>query len=388
MASRKPKPPIEIYDTTLRDGEQGHPGEFNLEQKYQMALEIDKLGVDVIEAGFPAVSKEELDLIKRLNGKVKAKLCAISTTKAEHVQLAIESGAQRITIFSPCSELQMTAMKTTPKEVVENSIAAVKMARKAGREVEFIAMDAVRANPNFLTGFAKQLQKAGIMRLTLSDTTGHLTPNKTYKLFKRMKKVVKVPLSAHAHNDFGDANALTVAAVEGGATQAHVTISGLGEKSGNASLEAVVMNLERKHGYRTRINKQVLVPQIHKIANLGKFKIPKRAPVSGKLVHTYRAGLHMDDKTNAFRGFAPEEVGTKGMLVYGKGASGRVTAELAKRLGHNPSREEVSAFVKHLKRYGERGYERPEQRVEKLINRAERMKQHKLNKAAQGHVKR
>jgi len=383
----KTKPHIEIYDTTLRDGEQGHPGEFKLEEKFKMALEIDKLGVDVIEAGFPAVSKEELELIKRLKGKTKAKLCAISTTRPEHVQLAIESGADRITIFAPCSELQMIAMKTNPKEVIANSLSAIKMARKAGREVEFIAMDAARANPRFLNGFAKQLQKAGIRRLTLSDTTGSLTHKQTVEMFRRMKKIVKIPLSAHAHNDFGDANALTVAAIEGGATQAHVTISGLGEKSGNASLEAVVMNLERKHGYQTKINKNILVPQIHKIANIGRFGIPKRSPVSGELVHTYRAGLHMDDKTNAFRGFNPEEVGAKGTLVYGKGASGRVTAELAKKLGHNPSREEVSAFVKHLKRYGERGYERPEARVETLIKRAERMKQHKIQKAAQGHKK-
>jgi isopropylmalate/homocitrate/citramalate synthase len=380
MAPTKRKPRVEIYDTTLRDGEQGHPGSFSLQKKYQMALEIDKLGVDVIEAGFPAVSKKEVELIKKLKGKVKAKICAISTTKLEHIQLAIESGADRIMIFAPCSESQMKAFRTNPQKVIQSSLAAINAARKAGREVEFLMMDAARAKPHFLTGFAKQLEKAGAQRLTLSDTNGNLTHEQTIEMFQRMKRNVRIPLSTHAHNDFGDADALTIAGIEGGATQAHVTVTGIGEKAGNACLEAVVMNLEKKHGIRTNVKKKLLVPQVKKIAKLGGFKIPLRSPVSGKLVHTYRVGLHMDDKTLAFRGFNPEEVGTEGIMVHGKGASGRITATLAKQLGYTPTREEVSHFVRHMKRYGERGYERPEAYIKKLIVRAERMRKYKANK--------
>jgi isopropylmalate/homocitrate/citramalate synthase len=386
MARERKMPRIEILDTTLRDGEQGHPGSFNLEQKYKMALELDKLGVDVIEAGFPIVSKTEIDIFKKLKGKTRAKLCALSSTHPKHVTAAIESGAHRINIFIPCSVEQMLVARPpiTPREAVANTLGAIKMAKKAGMEIEITMMDAAHARPRFLSGFAKKLKKAGAQRLTLSDTKGALTAKQTTKMFRRIKRATKLPLSAHVHCDHGDPVELNVAAIKGGATQVHTTIGGIGERAGNTSLEAIIAQ-GFKHGFRTGINTKILEPQSHKIAGIGRFKIPERAPLIGKRTQEFRAGMHMKEALGAYSAFRPEDFGGKTKWMYGKGTSGKVTAELAKQLGYTPSREEVNSFVKHLKRYGERGHEKPEAYIKTLISRAERMRAHK---AAQGHKKR
>ena len=379
----KAKPRIEILDTTLRDGEQGHPGSFTLEQKYNMALELDKLGVDVIEAGFPIVSKTEIEIFKKLKGKTKAKLCALSSTNPKYVEAAIESGAHRINIFIPCSEEQMRVARPpiTPKEAVANTLNSIKMAKKAGMEIEITMMDAAHARPRFLSGFAKKLKRAGVQRLTLSDTKGALTARQTTKMFRRIKRITKLPLSAHVHCDYGDPAELNVAAIKGGATQIHTTIGGIGERAGNTALESIIAQ-GIKHGFRTGINTKILEPQSHKIARLGGFKIPERAPLIGKRTQEFRAGLHMKEAMGAYSAFRPEDFGGKTKWMYGKMSGGKVIAALAKQLGYAPSREEITSFVKHLKRYGNRGYERPEKYVKKLVQRAERLRTHK---ATQGH---
>jgi len=352
---------VKIFDTTLRDGEQTPGIAWTLEQKISIAKHLDALGIDVMEAGFLYPGSSDIELIKRLKKEgIRAEICVLARPKLEDIQTAAASGAKRVNIFVPTSKIQADAMKQKLDEVAVQTLEAVTLATAHGLKVEVTLMDAARANLDFLGKFAQNLQKRGVNILTLSDTVGSRDAFGTLKLFKWMKTKVTVPLSIHAHNDKGMATAISLAAVKGGAAQVHVTVAGLGDRSGNASLEEVVV------GLKTRIRMAKLTPVINKIARIGKFEIPAGKAIIGKRAFSHSSGIHVG-ALRGFEPFDPKRVGNRRTILYGKGTGKTAIAGLSQREKLGMTDAQIAELTKMLKTKGARGKIYPEKVVVRAV---------------------
>lgn len=363
---------IEILDTTLRDGEQTPGIAWTLEQKFAIAKKLDYLGVDVIEFGFPIVSEAEIQLGQMLRkAKISAKLCALARPEEKDILAVVKSRAQRVNIFVPCSQIQAKAFKKPLNVLFANTLKAVGFAKKQGLEVEITLMDAARAEKEKLIPFAGLLEKRGVTILTLSDTVGTMDAFSTYEMFKEVKnQIKKAKLSVHVHNDRGQATAMTLAAVRAGAGQVHVTVGGLGDRAGNASLEEVVIGLRDQLGVRTRIKTNKIAPIIQRIANLGHFRIPERKPIIGKAAHMHQAGLHMDkESVRGFEAFPAERVGLRTQFLFGKGTGRGAVEALATRAKKQLTPEQVKELVVHFKKQGLKGKVFSEAKARRALTR-------------------
>ncbi|MEM3407463.1 MAG: 2-isopropylmalate synthase, partial [Nitrososphaerota archaeon] len=251
---------MRIFDTTLRDGEQTPGVSLTPEEKLIIAKQLDKLGVDVIEAGFPATSKGEIEAIKLIaNENLKAEICALSRTTKSDIDSVIDCNIKSIHLFIATSDIHLKyKLEMTREQVLEKAIEAIDYSKAHGLTIEFSAEDATRTDIDFLKKFYENVCKAGVDRINVPDTVGIMTPKKFYELILELKKVVNKPISVHCHNDFGMAVANSLAGIEAGATQIHVTINGLGERAGNAALEEIVANLEILYGYKTNIKTNLI----------------------------------------------------------------------------------------------------------------------------------
>jgi len=367
---------VKVFDTTLRDGAQTPGVAWTPKQKFKMARLIDSLGVDVIEFGFPRAVPTDIELGQRLaKAGMKAELCALAMPTTKDIDLVLQSGAKRVNIFVSCSRIQAQALgQLTPLSGAKKTLETVRYARAKGLKVEVTMMDAVRAEKGFLKIFARHLEKAGAQMLTLSDTVGSLDVFKTKKLFAEMRKVVKVPLSSHAHNDRDSATTITMAAVSGGAKQVHVAVAGLGDKTGNASLESVILNLKDQMGVNTNVKIKPLGPTIQKIAQIGKFEIPAGRAFIGWRARAHSSGLHIR-APEGFEPFAPERIGLKREILYGSGSDTKVVEMLAKQVHKQLTPDQIKAFTAHLKKYGSRGMALNQTQAQKLLQkRMRRMK--------------
>lgn len=362
---------IEVLDTTLRDGEQTPGIAWTLEQKFAIAKKLDYLGVDVIEFGFPIVSESEIMLGQMLRkAKIKAKLCALARPEEKDLLAVVKSGAQRVNIFVPCSDIQARAFKKPINVHFGKTLKAVEFAKKQGLEVEITLMDAARARKEKLIPFAKLLEKRGAAILTLSDTVGTRDAFGTYDLFKEMKANVNTKLSVHVHNDRGQATAMTLAAVRAGAQQVHVTVGGLGDRAGNAPLEEVVIGLRDHLGLKTHIKTNKLAPVVQRIARIGNFRIPERKPIIGGAAHMHQAGLHMDkEAVRGFEAFPAERVGLKTKFLFGKGTGRGAVEALLARMGKTLTPEQIQAASAKFKREGLRGKIFNEHQAKRILKR-------------------
>ncbi|MBC7130537.1 2-isopropylmalate synthase, partial [Candidatus Bathyarchaeota archaeon] len=233
---------IRIFDTTLRDGEQTPGVSLSIDEKIEIARQLDLLGVDVIEAGSPMSSEGEKEAVKQIaKAGLKAEICALARTTREDIDAAIECEVNSVHTFISASDVQIKyALGLTREKVLELAVDAVTYVKDHGLICEFSPMDATRADLDFLKKLCKAAQDAGADRINIPDTVGVMTPTSMRKLIEEIKAVVTVPISVHCHNDFGMAVANSLAGVEAGATQIHVTVNGIGERAGNAALEEVV----------------------------------------------------------------------------------------------------------------------------------------------------
>src|SRR3990170_8857392 len=255
MMSAKPNQ-IRIFDTTLRDGEQSPGVSLTFEDKVEIARQLSLLGVDSIEAGFPASSEGERKVVKEI-AKVglDTEVCALARANRNDIDAAIECEVNAVHVFIPTSPVQMKyAVNLTPEQVLSAAVDSIGYVKKHGLVCEFSPMDATRTKPAFSKQVCKAAEKAGMDRLNVPDTVGIMIPRTMQKLIEDLRTAVKTPISVHCHDDFGMAVANSLAAVEAGATQVHATINGLGERAGNASLEEVVMALHMIYKLKTRVN--------------------------------------------------------------------------------------------------------------------------------------
>jgi len=244
---------VRIFDTTLRDGEQAPGVSLTPDQKLELAIQLDSLGVDVIEAGFPIASEGEREAFRLIMGAgLKAEVCALARADKRDIDAAMSVEPNSIHTFFSTSDVHLrNVLNTNREEALERIVEAISYVKDHGFVCEFSPMDATRTDLEYLKAVCKAAEEAGADRIDIPDTVGIMTPRKMYELISEVKKVVRIPISVHCHNDFGLAVANTLAGVEAGAEQAHVTVNGIGERAGNAALEEVVMALNLLYGKPT-----------------------------------------------------------------------------------------------------------------------------------------
>jgi 2-isopropylmalate synthase len=351
---------IKILDTTLRDGEQTPGVSLTSEDKVEIARQLSKLGVDIIEAGFPSSSEGERKVVKEIAKLgLTSEICGLSRCTKKDIDAALGCEVGLVHVFIPTSLVQMKhAVNMTPEQVVSAAVDSIEYVKKHGVRCEFSPMDATRTEMPFLKQICKAAQDAGMDTLNVPDTVGCMIPKTTFELIKELKTVVKVPISTHCHNDFGLAVANSLAAVEAGAAQVHTAVNGLGERAGNAALEEVVTTLHVVYDYKTNVNTRLLYSTSRLVASLTGVSVQVNKAIVGENAFAHESGIHTRGVTEqplTFEPISPELVGRTRKLVAGKLAGTRgIQAELGE-IGIHPTDIQLSEIVKRVKELGDKG---------------------------------
>ncbi|MEA3422797.1 MAG: 2-isopropylmalate synthase [Bacillota bacterium] len=355
---------IVIFDTTLRDGEQSPGSTMNLKEKILLARQLERLGVDVIEAGFPAASVGDFESVKAIASEVrKATICGLSRALENDISRTWEAIKEakhpRIHTFIATSEVHMKyKLKMSEDEVFDRAVAMVEYARSLCEEVEFSAEDASRTEIEFLARIVEGVIDAGAKIVNIPDTVGYTTPDEMYKIIDYLKQNVsnidEAIISVHCHNDLGMAVSNSLSAVLAGARQIECTINGIGERAGNAALEEVVMALETRKDYY-QFETQVVSEEISKSSKLlttitGISVQPNKAIV-GANAFSHEAGIHQHGvlaNKSTYEIMSPESIGLKSnTMVLGKHSGRHSFVKHIKDLGFDLSNEKADeAFVK------------------------------------------
>jgi len=298
---------VTVFDTTLRDGEQSAGVAFSAQDKLEIATALAAMGVDVIEAGFPAASISELEAVRAVSRAVRgARICALARAVPSDIDAAIEAladaAAPRIHVFVNSSDMHLAhQLRRSQGEVLEMARAMVQHARNGVADVEFSAMDATRANPEFLAELVEAAIDAGATTINLPDTVGYILPHQLGAmidaLYARVPRLHEVVLSFHGQDDLGLATANAITAVRHGARQVELTINGIGERAGNTPLEEVVMAL-RIHGQALGVHTGVRTEAIAELSRVVERKsglvVPPNKAVVGKNAFRHASGIHQD----------------------------------------------------------------------------------------------
>lgn len=296
-----------IFDTTLRDGEQSPGASMTKEEKIRIAKQLEKLQVDVIEAGFPAASEGDFESVQAVASVVKdSTICGLARAVENDIRRAGEAikpaNSGRIHTFIATSPIHMEKkLRMSPDEVVDRAVWAVKMARNYTDNVEFSPEDAGRSDVDFLCRVIEAVIKAGATTINIPDTVGYNVPHQFGRLFKEILERVpnsdKAIFSAHCHNDLGLAVANSLAAVRNGARQIECTINGLGERAGNTALEEVVMAVKTRQDIfdvDTRINTQEILAASRLVSNITGFALQPNKAIVGANAFAHESGIHQD----------------------------------------------------------------------------------------------
>jgi 2-isopropylmalate synthase len=358
---------IQIFDTTLRDGEQAPGFTMNSEEKMQMALQLAKLGVDTIEAGFAAASPGDFDSVRELGHALKGpKVTSLCRTHFEDIDAAAEAlkGSHNwgIHIVIASSPLHMKhKLMMEPEAVIESSVRGVERARGYIDDVEFSAEDATRSEPEFLVKLFSEVIKAGATIINVPDTVGYTTPTEMYELIDRLTNEVedvdKVTVSVHCHNDLGMAVSNSLAALRAGARQVECTINGIGERAGNASLEEIVMALKTRSRFfelETGIQTEHIFQTSRLLTQLTGMGVQSNKAIVGANAFAHEAGIHQDGVLKnplTYEIMTPESVGIKSnQMVLGKHSGRHALAARIQELGYEVSRAELNRIFKDFKR--------------------------------------
>ena len=351
---------IRIFDTTLRDGEQTPGASLTFDDKLEIARQLSLLGVDSIEAGFPASSEGEKKVMKEIaKADLDTEICGLARANRNDIDAAIECDVAAVHVFVPTSPVQMKyAVNLTPEQVAAAAVDSIEYVKKHGLTCEFSPMDATRSDLSFLKKVCQAAENAGMDRLNVPDTVGIMIPRSMAKLVEDLKTVVTVPISVHCHDDFGMAVANSLAAVEAGAAQIHATINGLGERAGNASLEEVVMALHMIYKLKTRVNSRLLYSTSRLVATLTGISVQANKAIVGENAFAHESGIHtrgVTVKPLTFEPIKPEMVGRIRKLVAGKLAGTRgIKAEL-EEIEIHPTEEQLKEIVQRVKELGDKG---------------------------------
>jgi 2-isopropylmalate synthase len=355
-----------IFDTTLRDGEQSPGANMNPAEKLQIAIQLEKLGVDIIEAGFPAASGGDFDAVSQIAKKLKRiRVTGLARTSKEDidrawgaVQHAVNPG---IHVFLATSELHMKyKLNMSREEVLQKTVESVRYARSLTEKIEFSAEDGSRSDRDFLCRVFEAAIEAGATTVNLPDTVGYAIPDEFAKLVKYVMahtpNMGKAVLSVHCHNDLGLATANTLSAIQAGARQAEVTINGIGERAGNTSLEEVVMALHTRPNFfpiSTNIKTELIYPTSRMVSMISGMIVQPNKAIVGANAFAHEAGIHQDGVLKnpmTYEIMKPETIGlSTNKLVLGKHSGRHALRNRLKEMGYDLSDEEVKIVFKKFK---------------------------------------
>jgi len=348
---------VEICDVTLRDGEQTPGVSFSCDEKVDIARTLDAIGIEVIEAGFPAVSGNEKQCVKTIaNLGLDARICGFARAREPDIMDAIDCGVDMVSIFIPTSDLHIRLKFKKPREqVLDDALAMIDFARDHGVIVRFAAEDASRTDRVFLKEVYRRAAEHGAALLSFADTVGCLIPGEMRTIMTDLVSSVDRPFCAHCHNDMGCAVANTITAAQAGAFQLHTTVNGIGERSGNASLEEVLIILRQKGGI-DRYDLSYLTELSHKVEKYSGIALPKNKPVTGELAFSHESGIHIaailqDPATYEY--FSPDLVGGERHFLLGKHTGRKALEHVVTTLGCNLSEPQICRLLDLVKEQSE-----------------------------------
>jgi 2-isopropylmalate synthase len=354
---------IRIFDTTLRDGEQTPGISLSPDQKLSIAKKLDALGVDAIEAGFPVISDGELKAVKMITSEgLSAEICGLCRANKNDIDAAVDGGLNYIHAFIATSDIHLEyKLKMTREQALEKAIESVEYGKSRGLQVEFSAEDATRTDREFLKKFFGEVAKAGADRIDIPDTVGYATPEYISQITKDAIDATHLPISLHCHNDFGLAVANALSGIRAGAQCAHVTINGIGERAGNASLEEFAMGLQClqwDQKYETGIKSQLIYETSRYISSLVGVPVQPNKAIVGDNSFGHESGIHTHGVLNnplTYEPISPELVGRKRWLQVGKHAGIHGMNSMLEEYGITPTESQSKDILDKIKVLGDQG---------------------------------
>ncbi|WP_338667112.1 2-isopropylmalate synthase [Pseudodesulfovibrio methanolicus] len=375
---------VYVFDTTLRDGEQSPGATMNLDEKIRMARQLETLGVDIIEAGFPIASQGDFEAVQAIAAAVEkpqiAGLCRAVTGDIDRCWEAIKDAKHpRIHVFLATSEIHMKhKLGKTADEVIEMIKKAVGHARRYTDNVEFSAEDASRSDWDFLVKVTETAIDAGACVVNIPDTVGYTQPFEYYDLIKYLMDNVgnidKAMISVHCHNDLGSAVANSLAAVRAGARQVECTVLGIGERAGNAALEDLVMALNTRkelYGVETGIVTEQIYPSCRRLSQIIGMPIPPNKAIVGANAFAHESGVHQDGVLKnrlTYEIMTPASIGlTNNEIVIGKHSGSHAVRKKAEELGYSLDEDQINVLFKAVKDLADKKEQVFDEDVEALI---------------------
>jgi 2-isopropylmalate synthase len=354
------KDQVRIFDTTLRDGEQTPGVSLTPDEKLEIAIKLDELGVDTIEAGFPIVSKGELEAVKLIaKQRLKARVCGLARPNQKDIDAVLECEVPYVHVFIATSEIHMKhKLRMSREQVLEATRKWTSYTKDHGVVVEFSPEDATRTEPEFLKQVLRAAEESGVDIINVPDTVGTATPERMFDIISQAVSAVSIPISVHCHNDFGLAVANSLAGVRAGASQAHVTINGLGERAGNASLEEFVMALHMRYNKRTNVNTKTIYETSRLVSRLTGVPVQPNKAIVGENAFGHESGIHTHGVLKSpltYETISPDLVGRSRWFQAGKHAGGHGIAAKLEEDGLHPTEEQTKEIVNRVKEIGDKG---------------------------------
>ncbi|MBU0548338.1 MAG: 2-isopropylmalate synthase [Candidatus Omnitrophica bacterium] len=356
---------IIIFDTTLRDGEQAPGASLNPQQKLEIAFQLEKLGVDVIEAGFPIASSGDFQAVSEISRKIKkSAICGLARCLKPDITAAhkaLKGGRHpRIHLFLATSKIHLKyKFKKAEDEILDLARGAIKSARKLCADIEFSPEDATRSEREFIYRVIEMAIDEGASTINIPDTVGYSYPQEIYSLITDIRNNVpnidKAVIAIHCHDDLGLSTANSLSAILAGARQVHCTVNGIGERAGNASLEEIVMALKTRQDvfgdFFTQINTKEILRTSRLVSNLTDFLVPPNKAIVGRNAFRHESGIHQDavlKKRSTYEIMDPHDVGiSSSQLVLGKHSGRHAFSDRLKNMGFKLNEKQLNqAFMR------------------------------------------
>jgi len=352
------RPQVTIFDTTLRDGEQSPGCSMNVEEKIRLAQQIERLGADVIEAGFPIASDGDFEAVRAIAATLRrpviAGLARACKSDIDRAGQALQAACHpRIHVFLATSDIHLKyKLRISREQCLQPAVDAVPHAKTLCSDIEFSPEDATRTDPDFLCRIVEAVIAAGATTVNIPDTVGYTMPEEYAQLIRTLRERVdgieQVTISTHCHNDLGLAVANSLAGVQAGARQVECTINGIGERAGNASLEEIIMAMRvrpDRYAYQTSVISEQLYPSSQMLAEITRVPVQPNKAITGRNAFAHEAGIHQDGILKnplTYEIMTPKSVGVPdSKLVLGKHSGRHALAMRCEQLGHQFDRHEL-----------------------------------------------
>ena len=378
------KDQVKIFDTTLRDGEQSPGATMNVAEKVRLAQQLEKLNVDIIEAGFPISSDGDFEAVKKIaQGMTRCEVAGLARANPQDIDRAWEAIKKarfpRIHTFISTSDIHLQyQIKKSKEEVIKITTQSVARAKRYTSNVEFSAMDATRSEVGFLSAVIEAAIRAGATTINIPDTVGYAIPSEFGELIRtlrqRVKGIEKVTLSVHCHNDLGLAVANSLAAIQNGARQVECTINGIGERAGNTSLEEIVMAIHTRKDLfplHTSLNPKQIFFTSRLVSKITGMVVQPNKAIVGANAFAHESGIHQDGilkEKLTYEIMTPESVGIpKTSLVLGKLSGRHAFRERLKDLGYRLSSSDLELAFNRFKQLADKKREIYDEDIESIV---------------------